>query len=267
MVALSVIVPFYDETAFLTDALRSVLTQGIADLEIIVVNDNPEKFSEHDIRPLVPTGPGDATITILSQPENRGLSAARNTGLDAAKGTFIAFLDADDYYTTTGLFDQFQMARDSQADLTHAQTYFTQKGSPALSLLPRDKLLFGTRKMVSGLGAAEEAHFIVSTWSSIYRHAFLKRNKLRFDPALPKFEDRLFVVHCVTAASKIAFLGAPTRVWRQRAGSISVSATSPDFFSRFSSPTGWHIAILVQLPPRFQCIEPVPQCEADGNSR
>ncbi|WP_415403182.1 glycosyltransferase family 2 protein [Tateyamaria sp. SN3-11] len=221
---LSVIVTFYDEVAFLRTALRSVRNQGIDGLELIVINDNPERFSPADVEAL--TQGFDARI--IHHAENRGLSAARNTGIVAANGTWIAFLDADDYYTFGGLSDQLAYARESGADITHAACYLGAESSVHSTLLHRDSKLHMTQRVVTGRMAAQEAQFIVSSWSSIYRADFLDKNELWFDPEQRKFEDRLFVLNTVTAARKVAFLGKAVRVWRRRANSISSSATSPD---------------------------------------
>jgi hypothetical protein len=221
---LSVIIPFYNETAFLKTAVTSVLTQGISGVEVIVVNDNPAQFgpdwfAAQDL---------PAEVTLLHHPENLGLSAARKSGIAAAHGAQIGFLDSDDYFLTDGLADQLALAEASSADLTHASCCITQIGSPQLRPLRRDKMLFARQMVRGGLVEVENAQFITSSWSSLYRRDFLDGNGLSFDVAQRKFEDRLFVLQTVTAARKIAILGRPARVWRRREGSISVSKPDPE---------------------------------------
>lgn len=216
---LSVILPFYDETAFVQMALSSVLSQGIDGVEVIVVNDNPERFDAGRFARLeLP-----ATVRVIHHPRNLGLSAARNTGMAAAEGRRIAFLDSDDYYLAGGLAAQLALAEESGADVTHANACLSAVGSPALRVLPRDKALFPVPRQGAGLAGIEQAQFITSSWSSVYRADFLARHNLRFDEEQTKFEDRLFVLQSVVAAERIACLGAPARVWRRRTGSISVS--------------------------------------------
>lgn len=219
---LAVIVPFYNETAYIGLALNSILAQGIADTEIIVVNDNPTAYdaAAFDRMGLPPS------VRVLHHPENLGLSAARNSGIAATQARRIAFLDADDYYLAEGLAAQLTFAEQTGADITHANCCLSNVGSPALTVLPRDKTLFAQQKTGAGLRGVEHAQFITSSWSSIYRRDFLIARDLMFDEAQVKFEDRLFVLHTVTAAERIACLGKPVRVWRRRAGSISV--TKPD---------------------------------------
>ena len=119
-------------------------------------------------------------------------------------------------------------SRETGADITHAACYLGAESSVHSTLLHRDARLHMTRRVVTGRMAAQEAQFIVSSWSSIYRAEFLDKNELWFDPKQRKFEDRLFVLNTVTAARKVAFLGKAVRIWRRRANSISSSATSLD---------------------------------------
>lgn len=255
MTALTIIVPFYNETAYLRTALNSILSQRIGGLQIIVVNDNPDLFGVDDLTALGVCDP----VELIQHPRNLGLSAARNSGLQQARGQFIGFLDSDDYYTLGGLTNQLQRAIDTGADITHAPTYFTRKGSAETRILPRDQTFFPQARIAkTGLMGAEEAQFITSSWSSLYARDFLTGNALTFDVEQTRFEDRLFVLHTVTRAKTIAFTGTPSRVWRGREGSISVTATSPDIHLlqiRLLEKCMSHIRAEVAsgaLPPRFE---------------
>ncbi len=220
---LSIIVTFYDETAYLRTALRSVRNQGVSDLELIVVNDNPDIFDRDAMARL--TEGFDARV--IHHTENRGLSAARNTGIAAANGTLIGFLDADDYFTPGGLAAQYDYAQQTSADITHAACFLGAEGSVHSKVLHRDASLHMQQRVVKGRMASQEAQFIVSSWSSLYRTEFLADNDLWFDPEQHKFEDRLFVLNTVTAARSVAYLGRAVRVWRRRANSISSARTTP----------------------------------------
>jgi glycosyltransferase involved in cell wall biosynthesis len=85
----TIIIPTYNYGSYLTKAIKSCLHQTYEELEIIVVDDG----STDDTREIVGQFPD---IEYVFQ-ENQGVSTARNTGLDLAKGEFVAFLDADDY--------------------------------------------------------------------------------------------------------------------------------------------------------------------------
>lgn len=203
--------------------VRSILSQRIGGIEILIVNDNRAQFAPRNFEPFG-FGPD---VRILHHDANAGLSVARNTGLSAARGNLVGFLDADDYFMSDGLSAQLSLAEQSGADITYANCMVSQFGTSALRPLRREELLFHRQQQANGLGDFEAAQFFTSSWSSLYRRDFLDRRNLRFDPEQTKFEDRLFVLQTVTAAQSIASLGAPVRVWRRRAGSISVSPPNP----------------------------------------
>ena len=88
----SVIIPTYNHAAYLPCAIRSCLSQNHSHQEIIVVDDGSTDETREILQPF------KKAIIYLYQ-KNRGVSAARNAGLDLATGDFITFLDADDYLT------------------------------------------------------------------------------------------------------------------------------------------------------------------------
>jgi glycosyltransferase involved in cell wall biosynthesis len=90
----SVIIPTYDRPALLSSAVDSVRAQRFEAFECIVVDDGG---------PRAPTLPADPRIRLLRRDHSGGAAAARNAGLDAARGRFVTFLDDDDTYTTDRL--------------------------------------------------------------------------------------------------------------------------------------------------------------------
>src|SRR5438045_4325502 len=87
----SVVIPNYNYARYVGDAVDSVLGQTYADLEVIVVDDGSTDASRD-----VLLSYGDSVKTISQQ--NQGVSAARNNGVAASRGEFVAFLDADDLW-------------------------------------------------------------------------------------------------------------------------------------------------------------------------
>lgn len=101
----SVVIPNYNYSRYLAEAISSVLNQSHAKIECIVVNNGSTDDSLkilHQFR---------SRITIIDQ-ENRGQSGARNAGLDIAGGDFIAFLDADDYWSEQKIELQLKLLND-----------------------------------------------------------------------------------------------------------------------------------------------------------
>jgi glycosyltransferase involved in cell wall biosynthesis len=96
----SVVIPTYNYGRFVVDAVRSALAQTYRNFEIIVVNDGSTDDTEERLEPFLDR------IRYIRQ-DNQGLSAARNTGIRAAAGQWIAFLDSDDQWHPRKL--EFQM--------------------------------------------------------------------------------------------------------------------------------------------------------------
>ncbi|MFS2177247.1 glycosyltransferase family 2 protein [Rhizobium pisi] len=98
----SVIIPAFNASTYIERTLRSAMRQTYAALEIIVVNDG----STDDTAKLVgQIATSDSRIRLLSTP-NRGVAAARNTGIEASSGRYVAFLDADDLWHPTKIKKQ-----------------------------------------------------------------------------------------------------------------------------------------------------------------
>ena len=94
----SVVIPLYNKEAYVAKTLNSVLNQTYQNFEIIIVNDY-----SNDNSLVVVQAIHDHRIKIIEHTGNKGLSASRNTGINAATHSYIAFLDADDYWDSTYL--------------------------------------------------------------------------------------------------------------------------------------------------------------------
>ncbi len=111
----SVIIPAYKVAGFIKDTLESVLNQSFEDYEVIVINDGSPDTSEleEQINPYV------HLITYLKQP-NGGAGAARNAGIRASTGEFLAFLDGDDVWLPDFLRAQLELLNSGPYDVVYA---------------------------------------------------------------------------------------------------------------------------------------------------
>src|SRR6185295_3370263 len=117
--AISVVIPAYNVAPFINETLESVFAQTFTDYEVIVVNDGSPDTDDFEavIKPHL------GRIRYLRQ-ENRGASVARNTGLQSARGEFVAFLDADDLWLPNYLEEQMKFISERGCDLACADATF-----------------------------------------------------------------------------------------------------------------------------------------------
>jgi glycosyltransferase involved in cell wall biosynthesis len=113
----SVIMPVYNAEAWLPRAIDSVLMQSHAELELITVDDGSSDRSPAMLDAYAVT---DARVRVLRQPCNGGVAAARNAGIAAARGDYVAFLDADDWWHPAKLECQLTSMRSSGALISYA---------------------------------------------------------------------------------------------------------------------------------------------------
>ncbi len=104
MCEVSVVIPSYNASPTIQRAVESVMRQTFDDLEIIVVDDG----SDDDTVDIIQENYEDQVL-LITHDINRGAAAARNTGINAASGDYIAFLDADDIYKPTKIQDQYEL--------------------------------------------------------------------------------------------------------------------------------------------------------------
>ena len=111
----SVVIPAYNVAPYISETLATVFAQTFSDFEVIIVNDGSPDTEEFELAIM----PYRERVRYLKQ-ENRGASAARNTGLRAALGELIAFLDADDLWSPDYLKEQVKFIRQYGCDLACA---------------------------------------------------------------------------------------------------------------------------------------------------
>lgn len=123
----SVIMPAYNSELFLKESVASVVAQSHRDWELVIVNDASKDDTLHLARELAE---GDARIRVIDLESNGGVANARNAGLQAARGRYVAFLDSDDLWLPDKLKTQLQFMRDRGAAFTFTQyRRFSQTGS------------------------------------------------------------------------------------------------------------------------------------------
>jgi glycosyltransferase involved in cell wall biosynthesis len=114
----SVVVPTYNRPEMLEGCLRSILDQTYPNVEIIVVNDGGA-----DVKKIIDSLNQQNKITFLEHPANRGMAAARNTGIAAARGKYLAYLDDDDSYLPHHIDTLVNFLENSDCKVAYTDAY------------------------------------------------------------------------------------------------------------------------------------------------
>lgn len=175
----SVVLPTYNRASLLGRAIQSVLSQTYKDLELIIVDDGSSDETDEVVRAFA-----DSRIRYLKHPKNRGVSAARNTGMMAALGEFIAFQDSDDEWLPDKLEKQLGLfEQDKVGDLGLVLCeYLVVSDERVRRLVPEvDQMKYET--LLAHFGAHGEG-----TQRFLLKRA-LTATELYFDEKLPAWEE------------------------------------------------------------------------------
>lgn len=199
MPKISVIIPIYNAAPYLPRCLDSVLRQSMADFELICVNDGS---SDESGKILAEYAEADARIKVFSQ-DNRGVSSARNCGLDNCAADYVCFVDADDYVHPDMLKILYSSAIKDNADVAVA-------GMKNVNEIPCVKFLpLNNSKIKSSIYNQPFEAFLhdkkirsVST-AKLYKASLLKN--IRFTEGT-RYEDVPFTVEVMQNARKLVLL-------------------------------------------------------------
>jgi glycosyltransferase involved in cell wall biosynthesis len=200
---LSIIIPFYNSELSLQKTVDTVLRQTITDIEILLVDDGSQdggsliarKIANHDSR-----------VKVFYQ-KNKGVSAARNHGLQKARGQYIAFVDADDSISETMYKELLSKMIVFKADI--CVSGISVNGVPLKDLPEQDCLLDCPEKihkiLIAGILGFPNKSIIIAPSSCrfIFKRDLLKKNELQFDTQIGYHEDLVFSIAALSQADKV----------------------------------------------------------------
>lgn len=213
--SISIVIPIYNVASYIVNCLDSVEKQTYKDLEIILVDDCGadesmtivEKYLKHHHFP---------NLKIVRHTHNRGLSAARNTGLKVATGDYVYFLDSDDTLDKNGISVLASPLKEEFYDFVIGN-YEIDGGDrkyPALTL-PIGAL----RSNREILHAYAEAKWYMMAWNKLCRRDFLLDNRLLFEEGL-LHEDVIWSFKLACKAQSMYVITEPTYKYTIRPASI-----------------------------------------------
>ncbi len=201
----SIIVPAYNAERTIETAIRSGLRQSHALLEIIVIDDASTDQTAEIVSRLASE---DSRIVLLRHAVNRGVAAARNTGLDAATSEWIALLDADDAMAPVRLELLIAIANSRHADLVADNLLRLEEHEAPRLAFPLSRMA-----RARPIGPARFASQDRPQWGTtaagfikpLMRRQFLEHHHVRYDDSLATSEDFAFYMTALVAGAKLYY--------------------------------------------------------------
>lgn len=225
MAKVSIIIPVYNVEPYIEKCIESVINQTFNDIECLIIDDCSTDNSILLTKKTISSYCGPIVFKILSHSSNKGLSAARNTGLINSTGEYVYFLDSDDYITENCIHDLYYIIKTkpdvemSLCDISMIQ----ESKSIGTPLNPQSVFL----KEGMYCGNVLELHLngllpMISV-NKLIKRSFIINNRLFFKEGLIH-EDFLWSFQVACLANKIAVTSRITYIYRRREQSITISS-------------------------------------------
>ena len=210
----SVIVPVYKVEQYLDKCLDSIVNQTYEKLEIILVDDGspdscPQRCDEWAEK--------DRRIQVIHK-KNAGIALARNSGLDAATGDYITFVDSDDYISLDAIEIMIKRIEMDNTDMVVAQKVkvYPNGIEESTTFFSQEVEIISKEEAFHRLGSADKP-FPSPTWAKLYRKYIFE--EIRF-PNLKTAEDTYAVVDIIARCDRISILSDTVYFYFQRDASI-----------------------------------------------
>ena len=227
----TVVMPAYGVEKYLSEAVRSIREQTFPDWELIIVDDGSPDRTGNMADELAGT---DERIRAVHHTENRGLSEARNTGIDAAEGRYIWFMDPDDRVDPDLLEQVLAALEENPAQLTvfgHTEEYYDAGGqlNYTHTICPERRRFASAEEMRPYVIRLEQETLYGYAWNKVYSLQWIREKGLRFE-TVRLIEDIVFnIQYCMDIGSMNLLDIAPYHYAKRMEGSLTTKFV-PDYY-------------------------------------
>ena len=196
---LSILIPLYNKEKYVERCLTSLLNQDIpkAEYEIVIVDDGSKDSGPEIVEQYAKT---NSNIQLIRQ-ENQGPSAARNKCLDAAKGNYLYFMDADDYLAENVFGRLLSLCEQGNVGVLEFDTKETNNSEPTFTVCETTDQ--PSLRTLSGMAYMAEYGFRNEAWRYFVKKALLESSGVRFIEGT-LYEDAIFTASLFLKAESMA---------------------------------------------------------------
>lgn len=219
---ISVIIPVYNDENYLHVCLNSVLKQTYDNFEIICIDD---ASTDSSVEILEYFAQKDSRIKILKNDSNKGPGYSRNRGLDIAKGKYISFLDADDWFSYDAFDILIKKIEEDNSDLVLFKNivYYEEFQEFGFEEYYDMKFMNKFENQVFNHWDLDKTKLFGmsnASWNKFYLKSFLDENNIRFPNENLIHEDNPFFYKVITSAKRVSIIDKYLHNRRRRPGSI-----------------------------------------------
>ncbi|MBC7523428.1 MAG: glycosyltransferase family 2 protein [Flavobacterium sp.] len=228
MVSISVIIPVFNSDKHLAICIESLLCQTFTDFELIFINDGSTDSSQNIIQSYQKN---NSKIHLLNQ-ENKGVSVARNNGIEFSKGTFLCFVDSDDYVEKDFLKILYNEITENNCEIITSNFISEQDGiiKNNKPLFEVNKLFFKEEIKSKIIPFFIENDAMNTACNKIYSSKLIKNNSIQFPAGVSMGEDGLFNIQAFNKANAVFFIDYNGYYYREVANSATRNSVSKDYF-------------------------------------
>lgn len=203
-IKVSVIMPIYNAYDYLRPAIDSVLDQTLGEIELICIDDGSTDDSFELIKEYQKS---DERIRIVTE-TNAGPALARNNGIKRARGEYLAFLDADDFFEPTLLEKLYLEAKEKDLDIVISEydIYNSRKATFEAAQPSEHEEIFENGEVTSKRLRPDRIFLSTNgaAWNKLFRRSFVIDKQLHFLQDVKMYEDVYFVVSALSLAERVA---------------------------------------------------------------
>lgn len=200
-IEVTVIIPFFQSEARIDRCLNSIMAQDFQPMEILFVDDGSTDGTAEHIRRAAAS---DSRIRYLSKTHG-GQGAARNCGIEQARGRYLFFMDSDDEIDPQTVSALWESAQQTDADVVIMGFWENRADGRICRMMPR---FFGSREqfMTQLLKECYQQYLLNAPWNKLIRRELLAQSGIRFEEDMCVYEDLLFSLQVLCQADTIAGL-------------------------------------------------------------